>query len=88
VLRYHLWNIDVLINRTLVYGTLTGTLILVYTALVLILQYLLRDFIRGNQLAIVGSTLVTVLLFQPLRHRVQMFIDRRFYRRNMMLFRH
>jgi hypothetical protein len=45
------------------------------------LQYLLRDFIGGNQLAIVSSTLVIALLFQPLRHWVQMLIDRRFYRR-------
>jgi hypothetical protein len=76
-----LWHIDVLINRTLVYITLTGTLAVIYLGLVLVLQYLLRDFLGGNQLAIVGSTLVIVLLFQPLRHRIQMLIDRRFYRR-------
>lgn len=81
ILRYQLWHIDVLINRTLVYGTLTGTLAVIYLGLVLVLQYSLRDFLGGNQLAIVGSTLVIVLLFQPLRHRIKMLIDRRFYRR-------
>jgi hypothetical protein len=80
ILRYRLWHIDVLINCTLVYGTLTGTLTMIYIGLVLALQYLLRDFIGRDQLAIVGSTLVIVLLFQPLRHRIQMLIDRRFYR--------
>ena len=76
-----MWHIDVLINRALVYGTLTGTLAVAYIGLIIVLQYLLRDFIGGNQLAIVGSTLVIALLFQPLRRRVQMFINRRFYRR-------
>jgi hypothetical protein len=76
-----LWHIDVLINRALVYGTLTGTLAVAYIGLIIVLQYLLRDFIGGNQLAIVSSTLVIALLFQLLRRCVQMLINRRFYRR-------
>ena len=76
-----MWHIDVLINRALVYGTLTGTLAVPYIGIIIVLQYLLRDFIGGNQLAIVGYTLVIALLFQPLRRRVQMLINRRFYRR-------
>ena len=81
ILRYRLWDIDVLINRALVYGTLTATLAFVYAGLVIALQFLLRGFIgQTNTIAVIGSTLVTVALFQPLQERIQRGIDRRFYR--------
>lgn len=81
VLRYRLWDIDVLINRTLVYGLLTGLLFLMYCGLVISLQLLLRGMTGGSIIAEVGSTLVIAALFQPLRRSIQATIDRRFYRR-------
>jgi hypothetical protein len=81
MLRYRLWDIDRVINRTLVYGLLTGILILVYALCVLISQSILSGLVGGSGVAIVGSTLAIYALFLPLRNRIQRVIDRRFYRR-------
>ena len=81
ILRYRLYDIDLIINRTLVYGPLTGMLVLFYLGGVVSLQYALRSLTgQGSQIAVVASTLAIAALFNPLRHRVQAFVDRRFYR--------
>ena len=81
ILRHRLYDIDVVINRALVYGSLTISLALVYVGLVVSLQYVFRALTGGgSQLVIVASTLAIAALFNPLRSRIQSFIDRRFYR--------
>nr|MDQ3318517.1 hypothetical protein [Actinomycetota bacterium] len=82
VLRHRLYDIDLVINRTLVYATLTATLALVYFGGVAGLQRLLSPVVgEGRGLAVVASTLLIAALFGPLRRRVQGFIDHRFYRK-------
>jgi hypothetical protein len=82
ILRARLWDIDILINRTLVYTSLTALLALLYFGLIFAFQSLFQGiFHQNNAVAIVVSTLVIYALFQPLRHRIQAIIDRRFYRR-------
>jgi len=84
ILRYRLYDIDRIINRTLVYGSLTAMLALLYFGGVTATQALLRTLTGEEQLpqlVVVASTLVIAALFNPLRHRIQGFIDRSFYRR-------
>jgi len=82
ILRYRLYEIDIFINRTLVYGSLTAILVAHYLGSIVWLQILFVELTgQRSTLAVVASTLLTAALFQPLRRRIQGFIDRRFYRR-------
>jgi hypothetical protein len=82
ILRHNLYDIDIIIRRTLIYGALTALLAFIYWAGIVGLQALLRPITGvGNDLAVVATTLLVAAIFLPLRQRVQGFIDRRFYRR-------
>lgn len=81
ILKHRLYDIDVVVNRALVYAALTGVLGATYLAVVMLLQRLVEPFTRDSDLAIAGSTLAVAALFRPVKTRIQSFIDRRFYRR-------
>jgi hypothetical protein len=84
IVKHRLYDIEVVINLTLVYATLSATLAVVYFGGIVLLQRIFAGFTGQEklpQLAIVASTLAIAALFDPLRQRIQSFIDRRFYRR-------
>lgn len=80
ILKHRLYDIDVIINRALVYGALTVALTITYVIIVAVLQVIVRPFAGESRLAVAGSTLAVAALFRPARVRVQALIDRRFYR--------
>jgi hypothetical protein len=80
IFRYRLYDIDILVNRALVYGSLTAFLVGAYLGSVVALQVLLEPFTKDSDLAVAAATLAVAALFRPVRARLQAFIDRRFYR--------
>jgi len=80
ILREHLYDIDIVINRALVYGATTAGIAIAFFAGIVVLQTVLRPFTNGSEIAVAASTLASVALAQPLRARMQEAVDRRFYR--------
>jgi len=80
ILRYRLYDIDVLINRALVYGATTAMIGVAFFAGIVVIQAILRPLTGGSEVAVAASTLLSFALFQPLRHRIQGVVDRRFFR--------
>ena len=80
ILRYRLYDVDVIINRALVYGTTTAGIAIAFFAGIVVLQTILRPLTNGSEIAVAASTLASVALAQPLRTRMQDAVDRRFYR--------
>lgn len=80
ILRYRLYDIDIVIERTLVYGATTAAIAIAFFGGLVLLQAALRPITNGSELAVAASTLVSFALFQPIRRRIQQIVDRRFYR--------
>jgi hypothetical protein len=80
ILRYRLYDIDVLIRRTLVYGATSGAIAFAFFGGIVVLQAVLRPITSGSELAVAISTLASFALFQPVRGHIQRAVDRRFYR--------
>ena len=80
ILRYRLYDIEIVIERTLVYGATTGAIAVAFFGGLVLLQAALRPITSGSELAVAASTLVSFALFQPIRRWIQQIVDRRFYR--------